>query len=264
MLGFGKSAKDPLADRKAVERWLASFPANDSLGTQAAVLTELRATAERHVTRTPAQLEAVFHLDALSEPIRRSLTAQYLEHGPRSARVEGQLWQALFDLTQALLLCYQAFARDVTSHAQSNKWQALLPELLARQIMHHGVDAKIRLYRYEQWIPARWADLHGLFQKACSKQIERVPVAALADGMLTTVEQEYLRVLLLQLMNAGNLLPRHVEWVASQLLRRSCRTHRPATASGAAARGPGAVSRHQTAARHPHAERGHARADSAQ
>jgi len=35
--------------------------------------------------------------------------------------------------------------------------------------------------------------------------------------VLTTVEQEYLRVLLLQLMNAGNLSPRHVEWVAGQL-----------------------------------------------
>jgi hypothetical protein len=34
---------------------------------------------------------------------------------------------------------------------------------------------------------------------------------------LTTIEQEYLRVLLLQLMNAGNLSPRHVEWVAEQL-----------------------------------------------
>src|SRR5207302_6334740 len=46
---------------------------------------------------------------------------------------------------------------------------------------------------------------------------ERRPVAALPDGALTTIEQEYLRVLLLQLMNAGNLSPRYVEWVADQL-----------------------------------------------
>src|SRR6202163_564180 len=123
----------------------------------------------------------------------------------------------MFDLTQGFLLCYQAFAREVSDHAQSNRWRALLPELIARQIIHHGLDAKIRLYRYEQWIPARWSDLHSLFQIACSIELERQPIAALADGSLTTIEQEYLRVLLLQLMDAGNLSARHVEWVAEQL-----------------------------------------------
>jgi uncharacterized protein YfkK (UPF0435 family) len=57
----------------------------------------------------------------------------------------------------------------------------------------------------------------ALFQNACTAQIERVPVGSLADGALTTIEQEYLRVLLLLLMNAGNLSPRHVQWVADQL-----------------------------------------------
>jgi hypothetical protein len=83
--------------------------------------------------------------------------------------------------------------------------------------MHQGLDAKIRLFRYEQWIPAKWSDLHALFQMACSAQIERQPVAVLPDGGLTTIEQEYLRVLVLQLMNSGNLTPRHLEWVAEQL-----------------------------------------------
>jgi len=93
----------------------------------------------------------------------------------------------------------------------------LLPELIARQIIHQGLDAKIRLFRYEQWIPAKWTDLHSLFQMACSAQIERQPVAVLPDGAVTTIEHEYLRVLVLQLMNSGNLTPRHLEWVADQL-----------------------------------------------
>src|SRR5262249_26177684 len=170
--------------------------------------------AERDAKRPPARLEAVFHVDAHTDALRRMLTTQYLEHGNRSTRVESQLWQALFDLAQGLLLSYQAFAREVTDHAQSHKWQSLLPGLIARQIIQQGLDAKVRLFRYEQWIPAKWADLHALFQTACSAQIERQPVAALAEGALTTIEQEYLRVLVLQLMNSGNLTPRHLEWVA--------------------------------------------------
>jgi hypothetical protein len=217
MFGFGKSQKDPLADAKSAERWLATFPASDPLAVHAALLVELGALTERDARRTPARLEAIFYLDVQTEALRKSLTSQYLEHGNRSTRVESQLWQALFDLTQGFLLCYQAFDREISQFAQNNRWQSLQPQLIARQIIHQGLDAKIRLYRYEQWIPARWVDLHALFQTACTAQIERKPVAVLAGGVLTTIEQEYLRVLLLQLMNAGNLSPRHVEWVAEQL-----------------------------------------------
>src|SRR5438874_3806271 len=217
MFGFGKTLKDPLADAKTVERWLVGFPANDPLAMHAGVLAELGRLGERDARRTPARLEAVFHVDLHTDPLRKNLTAQYLEHGNRSTRIENQLWQALFDLTQGFLLCYQAFGREVSAHAQSQKWQSLLPELIARQIIHQGLDAKIRLFRYEQWIPAKWSDLHSLFQMACSAQIERQPVAVLPGGGLTTIEQEYLRVLVLQLMNSGNLTPRHLEWIAEQL-----------------------------------------------
>ena len=217
MFGLGKSSKDPLADAKTAERWLAGFPATDPLAVHSALLVELGTLTERDARRTPARLEAVFYLDVQTEALRKSLTAQYLEHGNRSTRVESQLWQALFDLTQGFLLCYQAFDREINQYSQNNRWQLLQPQLIARQIIHHGLDAKIRLYRYEQWIPARWVDLHSLFQTACSAQIERAPVPVLAGSALTTIEQEYLRVLLLQLMNAGNLSPRHVEWVADQL-----------------------------------------------
>jgi len=217
MFGFGKTIKEPLTDAKTAERWLALFPANDPLAIHGAVLVGLGRLAERDAKRTPARLEAVFCVDRFTDPLRKNLTAQYLEHSNRSTRVENQLWQALFDLTQGFLLCYQAFAREVADHAQSNKWQSLLPELIARQIMHQGLDAKIRLFRYEQWIPAKWSDLHSLFQMACSAQIERQPVAVLPGGGLTTIEQEYLRVLVLQLMNSGNLTPRHLEWIAEQL-----------------------------------------------
>jgi hypothetical protein len=217
MFGFGKTTKDPFSDAKTVERWLAGFPANDPLALHAGVLAELGRLTERDTKRTPPRLEAVFQSDLHTEPLRKSLTSQYLEHGSRSTKIENQLWQALFDLTQGFLLCYQAFAREVSAHAQSNKWQSLLAQLIARQIIHQGLDAKIRLFRYEQWIPAKWTDLHALFQMACSAQIERAPLAVLPEGGVTTIEHEYLRVLVLQLMNSGNLTPRHLEWVSDQL-----------------------------------------------
>src|SRR5579862_2881031 len=218
MFGFGKTSKDALTDTKSAERWLASLPANDLLGLHAAVLVELGALTEGSARRTPARLAALFHVDGSCDQLRRGLIAQYLEHGSRSARVENQLWQALFDLTQGFLLCYQAFAKEASHYpAAHSKWRPQMATLVARQITHLGIDAKIRLYRYEQWIPGRWAELYSLFGMACSEQIERKPVAAMTPGSFTTIEQEFLQTLLIQLVNSGNLSPRHVEWAAEQL-----------------------------------------------
>ena len=217
MFGLAKATKDPLVDERSTERWLASLPPNDPLAAYGIVLVELGKLAERGARRTPARLAALFYLDSATAPLRRTLTEQYLEQASRSNRVESQLWQALFDLTQGFLLGYQAFALEAQSVNSTAKWQAMLPELMAREIIHHGLDAKTRLYRYEHWIPAKWNDLHTLFQTACSLQIERQPVPALAKGALTTIEQEYLRVLVLQLMNAASLSPRNLDWIHDQL-----------------------------------------------
>jgi hypothetical protein len=217
MFGFGKTVRDPLADAKSAERWLASFPGNDPLAVNSEVLAELGRIAEPNAKRTPQRLESVFFLDGQSAGLRKSLTMQYIEHATRSSKIEHQLWSALFDLTQAFLVAYYAFAREVSHHAQSPKWQQLLPELLCRQIVHMGLDAKIRLYRYEQWIPAKWAELHGLFSLAMSRQFERAPIVLRHGSGPTTIEHEYLTGLLLQLMNAGNMTARHLEWVAGEL-----------------------------------------------
>lgn len=218
MFGFSKTSKDPLSDAKSAERWLASLPANDLLAMHGAVLIELGALADGDARRTPARLDAVFCVDESCDRLRRSLIAQYLEHGALSSRIENQLWQALFDLTQGFLLCYQAFAKDASHYPAANsKWRLQMPTLVARQIAHLGIDGKIRLYRYEQWIPARWADLYSLFRMACSEQIERKPAAALTSGMQTTIEHEFLQALLIQLVNSGNLAPHHVEWASEQL-----------------------------------------------
>ena len=222
MFGFGRSTKDPLAERKTVERWFASFPPNDPLGAHSAILTELGALSRAGCAAHTSTAGGGISPRRALRTVRRSLTTQYLEHGNRSTRVENQCWQALFDTTQGFLRLLPGFGREIGGHAQNNKWQALLPELLARQVTHQGIDAKIRLYRYEQWIPARWAELHRCSRPRARHRSSASRSATLADGVLTTIEQEYLRVLLLQLMNAGNLAPRHVQWVADQLAEWCC------------------------------------------
>jgi cyclic-di-GMP-binding protein len=220
MFGFGTSEKKPLADIKSAETWLATLPSNDPLAMHAEVVAQLRSAAAPPAPQAALRqsgLEAIFRVDTRTAGLRGVLTSQYIEHAIRSSRIENQLWQALFDLSQGFLQCYQAYGREIAQNPRNGKWQALLPELVARQIVHLGLDAKCRLFHYEQWIPARWAELHALFTLACAQQIERRPAVLGGDGRVTTIEQEYLVTTVLQLMNTGNLSARNLDWLMRQL-----------------------------------------------
>jgi len=217
MFGIGNGSKDPLVDEGSVARWLASLPPNDPMAVHAALLTELGRVADRSAKRTPARLGALFAVDAGTDALRQTLTKQYLEQAARSNGVENQLWKALFELSQAFLACYSTFSAEAHAANAGPKWQPLLPELIARQVMHHALDARTRLYRYEQWIPAKWSDLHALFQAACALEVDRKPVPALNARTVTTIEHEYLRALVLQLLSAVSLAPRNLDWVWEQL-----------------------------------------------
>jgi hypothetical protein len=132
---------------------------------------------------------AVFHVDAHTTALVKTLMAQYADHADRSPKIENQLWHALFDLTQSFQVCYAAFARDITDHGHHHRWQAMLPELIARQLVHLGKDVKIRLYRCEPWIPAKWAELHAVFTRACALQVERQPLILYPSGGPSTIER---------------------------------------------------------------------------
>ncbi len=205
----------PLRDARSAQRWLATLPFNDPLVVQREVVTALGAAAERTARRTPSVLAAVFRVDAQTTALARTLMTQYAEIANRSSKIESQLWHALFDLTQGFLACYAAFAREIVDHGHHSRWQTLLPELIARQIVHLGRDAKIRLYRCEPWIPAKWAELHAVFTRACSLQFERQPLLLAPGAGPTTIEREYLIALFLQQADPGNMTPRQIEWVAS-------------------------------------------------
>ncbi len=217
MLRFRAPLSDPLGDIRSAERWVASLPANDPLAAQHNITTEVLKVAARNARRTPAVLEAVFVADNHASGLVRNLTAQYVEHAERSPRIEEQLWQALNGFALAFESCYAAFAREIADPVPRSKWLAVLPTLLARQILHLGRNAKLRLYRCERWSAAKWTELFAPFSRACSLRFEREPVRLDTMGAPTSIERQFLMILVLKLVDPGNLAPRQLEWIAAQL-----------------------------------------------
>src|SRR5438094_8840739 len=135
MFGFLKSRKDPLADARSAERWFAAPVATDPLSRKQELIEELARITAPTAKLTPRRLGALFVVDAHAEQLFRALTAQYVEHANRRAKIERQLWTALFDLSQAFQAAFRSYEQVPRENEHSGRWQQMLPEPRCRHVL---------------------------------------------------------------------------------------------------------------------------------
>jgi len=109
-----------------------------------------------------------------------------------------------------------------TCHSSAATGEGIVPcNLLFARLTHYfGSDAKLRVFRFERWIPAKWMELHRTYLRASELNLEKIPAVLASAGPNATqwtVEQEYLNVLLVHQLNTGNMSPPQLDWAMSQL-----------------------------------------------
>jgi hypothetical protein len=215
-----KDLSDPLQNAKAAATWLRQLPSLDVIGRQQQVIAGL--DAMRKMQRAPDlnRINAIQFVDAALGADRRQLIKQYIENSESAPKLADRIWQALWEMSQSFTLAYQSALETAMHQASNARWKAALPLLFVRLVHFHGTDAKLRVFKYERWIPAKWIELHGTYLRACETQCDRQPIAlpaAGANAQAWSVEQEYLYVLLVHQLNTGNLSPIEIDWASSQL-----------------------------------------------
>ena len=224
MFGFltqsTKDQADPLQSQKAASAWLRQLPALDVIGRQQHVM---RAFDGMRASRREADLNrvaAIEYLDAALGADRRQLLKQYVENAEGAARLSERIWQATHELTQGFVFAYQWLLDAALAQPANPRWRPVLPLLFTRLLHYYGTDAKLRVFRFERWIPAKWRELHEIYVRAVEAGVDKQPCVlsnAGQGGTQWTVEQEYLFVLLVHQLNTGNLAPSQLDWASAQL-----------------------------------------------
>jgi cyclic-di-GMP-binding protein len=224
MLGFltpqAREAADPLQNAKTAAAWLRELPALDVIGRQQHVIRALDGVRKGQRAIDINRVTAIEFVDAALGADRRQLIKQYIENAESSPKLAERIWQALWEMSQAFTLAYQNALTAALTEAANARWKVMLPLLFVRLIHFHGTDAKLRVFKYERWIPAKWMELHQAYLRSCELSCDRNPVALPAAGagaQAWSAEQEYLYVLLMHQLNTGNLGPAEVDWASSQL-----------------------------------------------
>ena len=224
MFGFltpqGRDSGDPLQSAKAAGAWLRQLPALDVIGRQQHVIRALDAVRGTQRAMDLNRINAIQFVDAALGADRRQLIKQYIENIENSPKLAERIWQALWEMSQGFTLAYQQALESALQQAGNARWRAALPLLFVRFVHFQGTDAKLRVFKYERWIPAKWIELHQAYLRACEMQCDRQAVVLPAAGAAAqqwSVEQEYLYVLLVHQLNTGNLNPTEIDWASSQL-----------------------------------------------
>lgn len=216
----GKDTTDPLQNPRIAAAWLRELPPLDVIARQEQVMRAFEGMRQNRKPVDLARVGAISFLDAALGADRRQLIKQYVENVDASPTLAARIWQSLQELTQGFVFAYQTALEQAVEAPPSARWKPVIPMLFARLIHYHGTDSKLRVFRFERWIPAKWMELHRLYQQAVALGIDRVPTSLInANSSSTewTIEQELIFVLLMHQLNTGNLAPAEIDWASAQL-----------------------------------------------
>ena len=224
MFGFltppTKDEADPLVSPRTVSAWLRHLPTQDVIARQHQVMRIFDGMRQSAGPVDHNRVAAIQFLDTALGADRRQLMKQYVENLDRSARVADRGWQAAQEMSQGFVYAYQTSLERALSEASNPRWKPVIPQLFARLLHYHGTDAKLRAFRHERWIPAKWTNLHQIYARALELGIAKVTVALSSAGpgaMQWSTEQEYIYALLIQQLNMGSLAPAETDWASAQV-----------------------------------------------
>jgi hypothetical protein len=173
---------------------------------------------------TARQLEGLLILDRQAQEISDQLLNLYVEGGNQWRPFERSFWISAMRLSQSFFQAYEHFLRHIRNTAEAS-WSAHAHSVLVQLLHHRQTEFLLRFIRFKKRIPGQWKELHELYRFAKTRDIATRNLgtgpADYAQGTPTTPEQQYIRLLLLELMNNGQFSPREALW-ADRWFRRWC------------------------------------------
>lgn len=219
MLGlFSAKGSHPLVDAREAKRVLGELPAQDpatAVDAASAWLESLPASADIRLER---RLELVLQIDEILLPQTRRLCRDYLSAKRAVRAQEFRQWQQNRRYWGELVVAYEdVMARYLEGEKGADAIKANFPLLCARLLHAYGDRMKWDQFRYGPIDPALWAASGATYLAAVQARVHQKPLRLYGTGSETTVEAEYLRLLVMEASSMDNLLPVEIE-IAERLV----------------------------------------------
>ena len=226
-----------LGGRTPEEEFCRSLPRQDPIAAQKLLCEAVSRLVSNRET-DDRQLSALLSFDRHAHQISKRLLVRYIEGDARLRSLDRRVFISAQRLSQSFAQAYKLFLEHVENSADKS-WRESAGTALVRVFWHRQVELLLRLFRYKKRNSEQWRQLHQTYQFA--------QVHGLVNGCMPpslpedksepeqTLDQQFIEILLVGTMSAGQFSPRELLWASNWIARwRSLLTLQSADANGGA------------------------------
>lgn len=210
----------PLVNVTAVDQFWQLLPRDDPVAAQRLVSDALSETIARNRLGR-GEFRALLALDQLARSLGDALLVDHPAGGAPSPKPDS--WPSAHALCRSFGQAFELALRHLLEDGASRGWGEHVPTVLLRLFQHRQLEFLLRPYTIEHSIPDCWIGLHAAYRYAESAGALSQPLVVRRShdgcGEETTLELEYIHVLLMQLLNDGRLSPFEAFWMDRQIPR---------------------------------------------
>ena len=214
MLGlFSNDDKHPLADSREAKRIIAAITAGEALGALEDAGAWLESLTAEGGFKLAQRLDLVLRIDEAAMVQARRLGRDYpAQHGATRA-LEARQWEDAHNYWQHLVAAYlDCLARhDAAEKKDADTIRSQMPLLWGRLVNALAAQLKWKQFRYGPVDPVFWQTLGRIYLAAVDAKAAQKPIALYAGTPETTIESEYLKVLIFHATSMDKLQPLGIE-----------------------------------------------------
>jgi len=219
MLGFfSNKIAHPLADPREAKRVLAEMAGRDPQGAIEDAIAWVESVGGDDGFKPAQRLDLLLRLDEACAPQARRLARDYPARSAASRAQEVRLWDLghgyWVQLFTAYLFCLSAY-RLGEKDADVIKPQLQL--LYGRLVSAMGANLKWDQFHYGLMDPDFWGTVGGIYLAAVEAKLAQKPLMLYPSQAETTIEAEYIKVLVFQSSSMDKLTPLQIE-IAERLI----------------------------------------------
>ena len=213
MLGFfSNKTIHPLADAREAKRILAEVAIREPLSAVEDAGAWLESLGADESFKLAQRLDLIFRLDEAAVAQARRLGRDYPALVGTSRAQESRHWQAGHGYWQQLAAAYlDCMARHRATEKEGDAIRSQLPMLYGRLASALAAQLKWEQFRYGPIEREYWKTLGGIYLAAVDAKAAQKPLQLYAGAAETTIEAEYLKVLVFHAASMDNLQPLEIE-----------------------------------------------------
>ena len=210
---FSNKTAHPLADSREAKRILADIASREAQSAVEDASAWLESLAAEESFKLPQRLDLIFKLDEAAVVQARRLARDYPASVGGSRVQESRQWKVGMDYWRQLVAAYlDCIARyRVAEKKEADAVRSQLSLMYGRLINALATKLKWKQFRYVAADPKFWMALGGTYLAAVEAKAAQKPLQIYSGGDESTIEAEYLKVLVFHATSMDKLQPLQIE-----------------------------------------------------